>query len=136
MSIIFTDDTAGVTDVQGFSVAAVSCDIREKGTERLDLALVCSKKPCTAAGVFTQNDVKAAPVRVCREILDIGVPIHGFVANSGNANACTGDQGLADAKAMAQQAATATALPHNSFLVCSTGPDWARHAHASHSRRY
>ena len=106
----------------GFAAAAVACDIREKGTDRLDLALVRSSTPCTAAGVFTRNDVKAAPVRVCREILDAGKPVYGFVANSGCANACTGEQGLEDARAMAQRAATANAtLPHNSFLVCSTG---------------
>ena len=121
MSIIFTDDSAGVTDALGFAVAAVACDIREKGTERLDLALIYSKSPCTAAGVFTLNDVKAAPVRVCTEILDAGAPVHGFVANSGNANACTGAQGLCDAQAMVERAAKATHLPHNTFLVCSTG---------------
>jgi len=121
MSIVFTDDSPGLTDVKGFAVAAIACDIREKGTDRLDLALICSKTPCTAAGVFTLNDVKAAPVRVCTEILDAGMPVHGIVANSGNANACTGAQGLCDAKAMAEGAAKATKLPHNSFLVCSTG---------------
>jgi glutamate N-acetyltransferase / amino-acid N-acetyltransferase len=121
MSINFIDDSAGVTDAAGFAVAAIACDIREKGTDRLDLALICSKAPCTAAGVFTQNDIKAAPVRVCREILDAEGPVHGFVANSGNANACTGEQGLCDAQAMAERAAKATGLPHHSFLVCSTG---------------
>jgi glutamate N-acetyltransferase/amino-acid N-acetyltransferase len=121
MTIEFIDDSAGLTDAAGFAAAAIACDIREKGTDRLDLALVCSKTPCTAAGVFTQNDVKAAPVRVCREILDNGRPVHGFVANSGNANACTGAQGLGDAKAMAERAASAMNLAHNSILVCSTG---------------
>jgi glutamate N-acetyltransferase/amino-acid N-acetyltransferase len=121
MAIVFTVDSPGLTDAAGFAAAAVACDIREKNTDRLDLALVCSTAPCTAAGVFTRNDVKAAPVRVCREILDAGTPIHGIVANSGNANACTGEQGLVDTRAMAQQASTATKLPHDSFLVCSTG---------------
>jgi glutamate N-acetyltransferase/amino-acid N-acetyltransferase len=121
MNIEYTDDSAGISDVTGFSTAAVACDIREKGTDRLDLALVFSPTPCTAAGVFTRNDVKAAPVRVCREILDLGKPVHGFIANSGNANACTGEQGLVDAREMAQRAATAMGKPHHSFLVCSTG---------------
>ena len=121
MSIEFIDDSAGLADALGFSTAAIGCDIREKGTDRLDLALVYSKAPCTAAGVFTRNDVKAAPVRVCREILDTGKPLHGFVANSGNANACTGEQGLEDARARVARAALATQLPHHSFLVCSTG---------------
>jgi glutamate N-acetyltransferase/amino-acid N-acetyltransferase len=121
MAIEFMDDSAGVGDALGYATAAIACDIREKGTDRLDLALVCSTAPCTGAGVFTRNDVKAAPVRVCREMLAAGKTLHGFVANSGNANACTGEQGLDDARAMAERAATATHLPHNSFLVCSTG---------------
>ncbi|HVU36792.1 MAG TPA: bifunctional glutamate N-acetyltransferase/amino-acid acetyltransferase ArgJ [Opitutales bacterium] len=121
MAIEFIDDSPGITDATGFAAGAIACDIREKGTDRLDLALVCSTAPCTAAGVFTLNDVKAAPVRVCQEILFAGKPLHGFVANSGNANACTGPQGLADAWEMAQRAATATGLPASSFLVCSTG---------------
>jgi glutamate N-acetyltransferase/amino-acid N-acetyltransferase len=121
MSIVFIDDSPGLTDASGFAVAAVACDIREKGTDRLDLALVYSKTPCTAAGVFTLNDVKASPVRVCTEILDTGAPVHGLVANSGNANACTGQQGLYDAQAMSERAATATHLPLHSFLICSTG---------------
>jgi len=121
MAIEFINDSAGLGDAIGFTTAAVAADIREKGTDRLDLTLVCSTPPCTGAGVFTRNDVKAAPVRVCREILDTGKPLHGFVANSGNANACTGEQGLDDARAMADRAAAATQLPHNSFLVCSTG---------------
>ena len=82
---------------------------------------MCSTAPCTAAGVFTRNDVKAAPVRVCQEILASGKPLHGFVANSGNANACTGPQGLDDARNMVQLAATTAKLPINSFLVGSTG---------------
>ncbi len=121
MAIEFIDDSPGVTDAAGFAAGAIACDIREKGTDRLDLALVRSAAPCTAAGVFTLNDVKAAPVRVCQEILSTGKPLHGFVANSGNANACTGPQGLADAREMAQRAAMATGLPASSFLVCSTG---------------
>ncbi len=121
MSITFTDNSSGLTDAKGFAVAAIGCDIREKGTDRLDLALICSAKPCTAAGALTRNDVKAAPVRVCREIIDGGKSVHGIVANSGNANACTGEQGLKDARDMAQRGATALKLSHNSIFVCSTG---------------
>ena len=121
MPIEFINDSAGLADATGFATAAVACDIREKGADRLDLALVFSARPCMAAGVFTRNDVKAAPVRVCRELLDAGQPLHGFVANSGNANACTGEQGLVDARAMVARAALATRQPHNAFLVCSTG---------------
>jgi glutamate N-acetyltransferase/amino-acid N-acetyltransferase len=121
MAIDFIADSAGVTDAAGFAASAVACDIREKNSDRLDLALVRSTAPCGAAGVFTQNDVKAAPVRVCVDLLKTGAPIHGFVANSGNANACTGPQGLQDAHMMAARAARAAGTSAGSMLVCSTG---------------
>jgi len=121
MAIDFTDDSPGVTDAAGFAAAGFACDIREKKSDRLDLALVRSLQPCTAAGVFTRNDVQAAPVSVCKEILATGAPVFGFVANSGNANACTGPQGLADARAMVQRASSAVGAPANSLFVCSTG---------------
>ncbi|MGA2052626.1 MAG: bifunctional glutamate N-acetyltransferase/amino-acid acetyltransferase ArgJ [Opitutales bacterium] len=121
MPIDFTPDSPGVTDASGFSAAGIGCDIREKGTDRLDLALVRSLAPCAAAGVFTRNDVRAAPVTVCQEILAAGAPVFGFVANSGNANACTGPQGLDDARAMAHHSAVAAGAPAHSMFVCSTG---------------
>jgi glutamate N-acetyltransferase/amino-acid N-acetyltransferase len=121
MSLHFTDDSPGVTDAAGFTAAGIACDIREKKSDRLDLALVRSLQPCTAAGVFTRNDVQAAPVSVCKEILAAGAPVFGFLANSGNANACTGPQGLADARAMVQRASAAVGAPANSLFVCSTG---------------
>jgi glutamate N-acetyltransferase/amino-acid N-acetyltransferase len=121
MKIAFIADSAGVTDARGFTAAGIAADIREKGTDRIDLALVRSDAPCTAAGVFTLNDVQAAPVRLCKELLAPGAPIHGFVANSGNANAATGAQGMADARAMAQRAAHAAGVPDGSMLVGSTG---------------
>jgi glutamate N-acetyltransferase/amino-acid N-acetyltransferase len=121
MSLLFTPDSPGLTDATGFAAAGIGCDIREKDNDRLDLALVHSRLPCTAAGVFTRNDVRAAPVTVCQEILASGAPVFGFVANSGNANACTGPQGLADARAMVQRAATAVGAPANSMFVGSTG---------------
>ena len=121
MPIDFTDNSPGVTDATGFAAAAIACDIREKNSDRFDLALVYSRTPCAAAGVFTLNDVQAAPVRVCKEILAAGSPVFGFVANSGNANACTGPQGLADARVMAARTAAAVGAPDNSLFVCSTG---------------
>ncbi len=121
MAIDFIADSPGVTDAAGFAAGAVACDIREKNSDRLDLTLVRSTAPCTAAGVFTRNDVKAAPVRICVEVLKSGAPIHGFVANSGNANACTGPQGMHDAQMMVARAARAANTPTGSMLVCSTG---------------
>ncbi|WP_269537231.1 bifunctional glutamate N-acetyltransferase/amino-acid acetyltransferase ArgJ [Cerasicoccus fimbriatus] len=120
-AIQITNPSPGLGDTPGFSTAGIACDVRNNGKERLDLALVYSKTPCTAAGVFTTNDVKAAPVVLDMEILKSGAPIHGFVANSGNANACTGAQGMADAKEMVTLAEQASGAPAGSFFVCSTG---------------
>ena len=96
----FVEDTDGVTDPKGFFAAAASADVRDKQDGRLDAGIVYSPSPCAAAGVFTKNAVKAAPVLDCERILDLGTPIHGIIANSGNANACTGTQGLKDSLEM------------------------------------
>lgn len=114
-------DSPGLSDVPGFRCAGVSADVRGKGDQRLDVAVVYSKVPCTAAGVFTTNDIKAAPVLYDQKILASPGPFHGFVANSGNANACTGKQGMADTEAMASAAETASSSAEGSFFVCSTG---------------
>lgn len=119
--ITFTPDTAGVTDPKGFFAKGVSADVRRKGNDQLDTGILFSKTPCVAAGVFTKNRVKAAPVLQCEGILSSDAPIHGIVANSGNANACTGEQGKADAQAMAEKTATACGIASDSFFVCSTG---------------
>lgn len=122
MSIEFTNDSPGVSDVPGFRVGAAGCDIRNKGADRLDLTLVVADRPCAAAGVFTTNDVKAAPVRFCQQVLAVSADkIRGIVGNSGNANACTAAQGDADAAAMARLSADAVGAPSDAFLVCSTG---------------
>ena len=122
MSIEFTNDSPGVSDVPGFRVGAAGCDIRNKSTDRLDLTLVVADRPCAAAGVFTTNDVKAAPVRFCQQVLAVSADqIRGIVGNSGNANACTAAQGDADAVAMAKLSAAAVGAPDDAFLVCSTG---------------
>jgi glutamate N-acetyltransferase/amino-acid N-acetyltransferase len=100
----------------------VACDIRGKGDlELLDLALVASEEPCHAAGVFTLNDVCAAPVLVCKEILTSpSAKVAGIVVNSGNANAATAEQGMIDAKEMSAIAQLETGIG-SPFLVCSTG---------------
>jgi len=118
----FIENPNGITDCPGFKAAGVACDIRETGnSERLDLAVVAAEGPCHVAGVFTLNDVCAAPVQVCREILARpGAKGGGFVANSGNANAATAEQGMRDAREMAQLTQSATGIDAP-FLVCSTG---------------
>ncbi len=114
-------DVAGITDVPGFEAAGAACGIPGPLDGRLDLALIYSPHACNAAGVFTQNDVKAAPVRLNLEILKTQKEFHGIVVNSGNANCCTGPQGKADAQCMARLAAEPFGLPPESMLVCSTG---------------
>ncbi|HJZ94052.1 MAG TPA: bifunctional glutamate N-acetyltransferase/amino-acid acetyltransferase ArgJ [Gemmataceae bacterium] len=105
---------------KGYRFAGVHSGLRASEPERLDLALVVSDLPAAAAGVFTQNRVVAAPVHLCRERLP-RADARGFVVCSGNANACTGDQGLADARRMAELAAKQVGCPAEQFLVASTG---------------
>ena len=80
----------------GFRYSGTHCGLRPD-PDRRDLAIFASDRPCTAAGVFTQNQVVAAPVHLCRERLPSD-QIRAVVVCSGNANACTGDQGRADAE--------------------------------------
>src|SRR6185369_13038811 len=104
---------------RGYRYAGIHCGVRP-GRTSSDLALVVSDGPASAAGVFTQNRVRAAPVRVCQERL----PSHaarGVVICSGNANACTGQRGLDDARRMTIVAAEAVGCQPEQLLVCSTG---------------
>jgi len=104
---------------KGFRYAGVHCGIRPD-RERRDLALIVSDVPAAAAGVFTQNRVRAAPVRVCQERLP-SEEVRGIVICSGNANACTGPRGLEDARTMTAVAAQALGCRPEQMLVCSTG---------------
>lgn len=119
--ITWLDNASGWVDANGFEAAGMACDIRNKQTDRLDLAVFASRIPCTAAGVFTQNAVKAAPVRQCQKVLASGRQLHAIVANSGNANACTGSQGELDAQRMQKLTEAAMGLGLDTVLVCSTG---------------
>lgn len=106
-----------ITAPLGFRCAAVAAGIKP---ERLDLALLVADQPCPAAGVFTTNLAKAAPVLVSREHL-AGGRARAIVVNAGCANAGTGAQGLADARAMAATVAAAVGCESNQVLVASTG---------------
>jgi len=86
-----------VTTPAGFSAGAVHAGIKTRGERVLDLGILYSEVSCTAAGVLTTNKVKAAPVLVCQEKLE-GRKARAIVVNSGCSNACTGEQGLADAQ--------------------------------------
>ncbi len=104
----------------GFRFAGIHSGLRAKEPGRLDLALVVSERPAVAAGVFTQNRVCAAPVHLCRERLPAR-DVRGIVICSGNANACTGQQGLDDARRMTELAAESLGVQAQQMLVCSTG---------------
>jgi glutamate N-acetyltransferase/amino-acid N-acetyltransferase len=112
---------AGACAPDGFSGGAAAADIRGDGdVARLDVAVVASDRPCQAAGVFTRNLVKAAPVVISQLTLR-QQRVQAVVLNAGNANACTGAQGFRDALAMAKAAADACELDPQQVLVCSTG---------------
>lgn len=110
----------GVCAPVGFLAAATGCGIKNGQVTRDDIAVVFSESPAHSAATFTTNNVKAAPVRVSAEHLKAGRN-RAVVLNSGNANACTGDQGLADAREMAAATASLLDLKAKEVLVCSTG---------------
>jgi glutamate N-acetyltransferase/amino-acid N-acetyltransferase len=109
----------GVCAPKGFRAGGIWCGIKAASRKR-DLALICSERPCTAAAMFTTNRVQAACVQVSRKHLADG-RLRAVIANSGNANACTGEAGLAAARRMAELAAEEFALRPQDVAVASTG---------------
>lgn len=107
----------GVTSAQGFLASGVHCGVKP---QKKDLALVFSRVPAAAAGVFTSNKVKAAPVLIDMDRIRSGRG-QAVVLSSGNANACTGEQGMWDAREMAQLTAHHLEIPEDMVYVCSTG---------------
>lgn len=107
----------GVTAPKGFKAAGIRCGIKQSGS---DLMLLVSDAPAVAAGVFTTNAVKAAPVILSRKRIESGVA-RAVIANSGNANACTGNQGMRDADDMTELVASALKVEKDEVLVASTG---------------
>ncbi len=109
----------GITAPCGFDACGVQAGIKYKN--RRDLALIFSREPASAAGVFTSNAVKAAPVLLCRRRLLRRPMARAIIVNSGNANACTGSEGSRNCERMASLTANALNLHKNDVLVCSTG---------------
>ncbi len=110
----------GVTKPRGYLAAGVAAQVRKKG--RRDLALVYSEEEALACALYTTNLVKAAPLLITRENLSAsGGKARAVVANSGIANACTGAQGLADARRMAEVTAEVLGIPASHVIVASTG---------------
>jgi glutamate N-acetyltransferase/amino-acid N-acetyltransferase len=123
----FHEVAGSIVAPQGFSASGVFCDIKRLGTgkgsekgKKRDLALIVSKSPAAVAGMFTTNQVCAAPVKVCIARVKKGTA-QAIIVNSGNANACTGKQGMKDAVEMTGFTEKALALPAGSVLVGSTG---------------
>lgn len=111
----------GITAPAGFLAASIHCGIKGGDTNgKEDMALIFSEWPAVAAGTFTTNKVKAAPVLVSAPRVRAG-HARAIIANSGNANACTGPQGLESARRMCGAAAGALGLAGREVLVCSTG---------------
>ena len=124
----FKEIPGSIVAPTGFMAAGVFCDIKRLGTgkgsnkgQKRDLALIVSETPATVAGMFTTNQVCAAPVKVCAERLKKKNPVQVVVVNSGNANACTGRQGMADAREMVSFTEKTLALSPGRALVGSTG---------------
>ncbi|MBI1840530.1 MAG: bifunctional glutamate N-acetyltransferase/amino-acid acetyltransferase ArgJ [Verrucomicrobia bacterium] len=112
---------------RGFRTAGVFCDIKRLGTgkgsnkgQKRDLTVIVSETPAAVAGMFTTNQICAAPVRLCARRVRHGLG-QAIIVNSGNANACTGPQGLQDASEMAARVAGRLGLPERAVFVGSTG---------------
>jgi glutamate N-acetyltransferase/amino-acid N-acetyltransferase len=107
----------GITVASDFSAAGVCAKIK---ASRPDMALILSGRDAAVAGTFTTNKIHAAPVKLCRQRL-LKKKARAIVINSGNANACTGEQGMVDAEKMAAVTAEALNIGAEEVLVCSTG---------------
>ena len=102
----------------GFKASGVASGLKKKGQK--DLGLIYSEVPATVAGLFTKNRVKAAPVLLDMELIKSGV-CQAVIVNSGNANCCTGEQGMHDAKTMTRLAASELGISNDLVFVASTG---------------
>lgn len=109
----------GVTAAKGFQAASVAAEIKYKG--RTDMAMIFSSVPCKAAGTFTTNIVKAAPVKWDQKVVYEQPYAQAVICNSGIANACTGEEGYGYCKETADAAAEILNISPDSVLVASTG---------------
>ena len=116
----FTEIPGGITAPCGFLAGSAYCGIKATNASKPDLALIHSPQPTVAAGTFTTNRVKAAPVRVSMAHLRTA-DIRAIIANAGNANACTGVHGIENSKRMTEATGAALGIKGRQVLVCSTG---------------
>ena len=113
-----TEISGGITVAAGFKADGIKAGIKQTG--KPDLALLFSEKPCTGAGTFTKNAIRASSVDWCEEILP-SKEIHAIICNSGCANACTGDRGRMDTELMAKLTGDTLGVKKEAVLVASTG---------------
>ena len=105
-------------NLKGFKFSGISCGLKK--SKKKDLGLIISSNECISHAVFTKNKVIAAPLIVSKEIINKN-QIRGIIVNSGNANACTGNEGIKNVKSVINQAAKVTGLSKNNFFISSTG---------------
>lgn len=111
-------EDGSITSVKGIKAAGIHCGIKKK---KKDLALIVSDLPANAAGTFTLNKVKAAPLLVSKKIIENGKPVKAIMINSGNANACTGDRGFEDALELQKYCSEKLNIDKDELIVSSTG---------------
>lgn len=111
----------GVTAPKGFKATGLRVGIKEGNTDKKDMAMIYSEVPCVAAGTFTTNQVKAAPVKWDMNIVENSDAVHAVICNSGVANACTGAEGMKYCEDMADATADALNIKKDEVLVASTG---------------
>ncbi len=111
-------ENGSVTSVKGIHASGIFCGIKKRNK---DLALINSQFPCTAAGTFTLNKIKAAPVLISKKIIDNNHKVHAILINSGNANACTGEQGFKDAIEIQNYCAEKLFVKPEEVIISSTG---------------
>ncbi len=116
---MYTIIEGGVTAAAGFQTASTAAGIKYKN--RKDMAMIYSEKPCTVAGTFTTNLVKAAPVKWDQNIVKESAYAQAVIINAGIANACTGAEGMGYCAETAKAASEALQIPEDSVLVASTG---------------
>lgn len=116
--LMFKENNAGVTLAKGFKASGIKAGVKKSGKD--DMAVIYTEKKATVAGTFTTNLVAAAPVFVSKEVAKKGTG-HAIVVNAGCANACTGQQGMKDAKAMAALTAKELGIDASDVFVASTG---------------
>ncbi len=111
-------ENGSVTSAKGFKATGIFCGIKKK---KKDLALIYSDSSCITAGTFTTNKVKAAPLLITQDIVNTHKKVKAILCNSGNANACTGDDGFKDALQMQKSCADSLGIKQDEVLISSTG---------------